>query len=193
MARPFPIFLVLEGRKCLVLGLGREAEEKARALEESGAVVERRAAYAAGCAAGFEVVVAAGEDRSRNAEIAREARQFGALVNCLDDPAHCDFLFPSVVKQGDLQVAISTNGACPALAVRLKERLAGELGVEYAQLLELTRGARSELAERVKSFDERRRRWYELLGSPVLELLKAGRRAEAERVLRKTLFGEELL
>lgn len=192
MELPFPIFLKLEGRRCLVVGEGREAVEKARAMEECGAVVERRERYEPGRLAGYFLVVAAVADRAVHAEIAREAREAGALVNCLDDAEHCDFLFPSVVRQGELQVAISTNGACPALAVRLKERLAGELGAEYAELLDLARAARADVAARVEGFEERRRRWYLLLDSPVLQLLKGGQRREAERLLRGILLDEEL-
>jgi siroheme synthase-like protein len=141
---------------------------------------------------GFFLVVAAGPDRSRNAEIFEEGERTGVLVNCLDDPARCRFIFPSVLRQGELSVAISTGGACPALAVRIRERLERELGPEHAELLELARAARAELARRVPEFGERRRRWYGLVDSDALELLRQGRRDEAHRLLRAILFDEAL-
>lgn len=192
MAGGFPIVLDVAGRRCLVMGTGREAEEKARALEECGARVERRGSYEAGCLEGFFLAVAAGPDRSRNGEIFAEGERAGVLVNCMDDPERCRFIFPSVVRQGGLSVAVSTGGACPALAVRLKEKLERELGAEYAELLELARASRAELAQMVPEFVERRRRWYALVDSEALELLRQGRGEEARRLLRAILFGEEL-
>lgn len=192
MTSGFPIVLNLAGRRCLVIGTGREADEKARALEACGAHVERRDVYEPGMLGGHFLAVAAGPDRSRNAEIFEEGERAGVLVNCLDDPERCRFIFPSVVRQGALSVSISTGGACPALAVRLKERLERDLGPEYAEMLELARASRAELAEKIPEFGERRRRWYQLVDSPALELLRQGRGEEARTLFRAILFGEEL-
>ncbi|MCY3969362.1 MAG: bifunctional precorrin-2 dehydrogenase/sirohydrochlorin ferrochelatase, partial [Acidobacteria bacterium] len=78
-------------------------------------------------------------------------------------------------------------GRAPALAVRLRERLERELGPEYGALLELAGRLRTPLARAVPEFEERRRRWYELVDSDVLELFRDGRAAEAreraERIL----------
>lgn len=188
----FPVVLSVAGKRCLVVGRGREAVEKARALEECGALVERRDTYEPGMLAGFFLAVAALEDRTPNAAIYEEGERTGVLVNCLDDPPRCRFTFPSLMRRGALSIAISTGGACPALAVRLKERLARELGEEYGELVELARGSRDELARRVPDFAERRRRWYALVDSEALGLLREGRRDEARRLLRAILFHEEL-
>lgn len=188
----FPIVLDVSGRRCLVLGLGREADEKSRALEECGARVERRETYEPGLLNGYFLVVAALEDRSHNAAIFEEGERAGVLVNCLDDPPHCRFIFPSLLRRGGLSASFSTGGACPALAVRLKQRLALELGDEYGDFVELARGAREELSRRVPEFAERRRRWYAFVDSDALELLRQGRREDARRLLRAILFEEEL-
>jgi siroheme synthase-like protein len=192
MAGGFPIVLDVAGRRCLVIGAGREADDKAAALQNGGALVERCERYTPGMLGGYFLAVAADPDRSRNAEIFAEAERAGVLVNCLDDPSHCRFIFPSILRQGELSVAISTGGACPALAVRLKERLQRELGPEYAQLLEMARAARAELAQKVPDFAARRRRWYALADSQALDLLRQGRGEEARSLLRAILFGEEL-
>lgn len=188
----FPIVLDVAGRRCLVIGTGREADEKAAALEECGALLERREHYTPGMLGGYFLAVAAGPDRSRNAEIFAEGERAGVMVNCLDDPGHCRFIFPSILRQGELSVAVSTGGACPALAVRLKERLQRELGPEHAEFLEMARASRAELAQKVPEFAERRRRWYALVDSEALDLLRQGRGEEARSLLRAILFGEEL-
>lgn len=188
----YPVVLDVEGRRCLVLGSGREAEEKAASLEECGAAVERRALYEPGCLDGVYLVVAAGLGDERNERIFEEAEKRGVLVNCLDDPAHSRFIYPSVMRRGLLSVSVSTEGACPALSVRLKERLEGEFGEEYAEFLELARRLRADLAQTGASFNERRRRWYEVVDGEALALLREGRRAEAMRLMRAILLGEAL-
>jgi siroheme synthase-like protein len=99
----------------------------------------------------------------------------------VDDPPRCRFTFASIVRQGDLLVALTTQGACPALAVRLRERLQKELGPEFAEFLEMARGRREEMARRIPEFRRRKEAWYRVVDEGLLELVKAGRREEAER------------
>lgn len=159
----YPIILDLTGARVLVLGEGREAEEKSSALAECGAVVERRPIYEPGALAGYLLVVAASPDRSRNGEIFAEAERLGVLVNCVDDPPHCRFAFSSIVRRGELLIAISTGGACPALSVRLRERLEGDFGPEYEEFLVLARSLREKLASAVPDFQQRKRVWYAMV------------------------------
>lgn len=183
----FPLTLDLRGKRCLVLGTDAASGEKAEALEACGAAVTRLPVYEPGRLEGFFLAVAAGPDRSRNAEIFAEGERAGVLVNCMDDPPHCRFIFPAVVRRGELTVAVSTGGACPALAVRLREMLEAELGPEYGEFLELARSLREPLARSVPEFDERRRLWYALVDSGILELLGDGRREEALEVMKALL------
>ena len=187
MAAGYPVFLNVDQLRCLVIGTGREAEEKSAALAECGAVVERHETYTPGSLAGFFLVISAGPDRSQNAAIFAEAEAAGILVNCLDDPPHCRFTFASVLRQGDLVIAISTSGACPALAVRLRERLQSQLGPEYAEFLSLARDLRQRLAEAVPDFQQRKQLWYSLVDSDLLEQLRQGDRDAAEQPLRAIL------
>ena len=108
-----------------------------------------------------------------------EADRRGIFANVEDDLHHCSFIMPALVRRGDLVVAISTSGRAPALAVRLRERLERELGPEYGALLELAARLRAPLAEAIPDFEERRRRWYELVDSEVLVLFREGREVEA--------------
>lgn len=192
MAAGFPVFLNVGQCRCLVIGSGREAEEKAASLRDCGAVVDQSEAYVPGSLPGYFLVIAAGPDRSQNAAIFEEAEALGVLVNCLDDPPHCRFTFASVLRQGDLVIAISTSGACPALAVRLRQRLQSELGPEYAEFLALARELRQRLAEAVPDFQQRRRLWYELVDSEILEQLRQGDREGVRRVLQEILPAEAL-
>jgi precorrin-2 dehydrogenase/sirohydrochlorin ferrochelatase len=181
MEHGYPVVMDLAGKRCLVLGTGREAEEKSEGLREAGAVVERiTRPFQPGDLAGFFLAVAAGPDRTANAAIFAEAEQRGVLVNCIDDPPHCRFIFPSVHRQGDLVVAISTQGVAPALAVRIRERLQSELGPEYAKLLLLLRLLR-------ERFAGNRELAYKLVDSAALDLLRRGRDEEAKEALERLL------
>jgi siroheme synthase-like protein len=138
---------------------------------------ERR--FQPGDCAGYFLVVSAGPWREDNAAVYEEAERLGTLVNCVDDPERCRFTFASIVRQGDLLVALSTQGACPALSVRLRERLEQELGPEYAEFLEMARTRRDEMARAIPDFQERRKAWYRVVDSRILQLLREGRRDEA--------------
>jgi siroheme synthase-like protein len=187
MPNGLPVVLQLTDIPCLVLGTNAEADSKVAMLERAGAVVTRYEAYRPGCLDGFTLAIAALDDRSLNPAIAKEAAQLGVLLNCVDDPANCRFILASVAEQGQLQVAISTGGACPALAVRLREKLERDLGPEYAAFLELAGGLREELAARVPDFQRRRTLWYEIVDSPALGLLAADQPAAASRAIEQLI------
>ena len=140
----FPIFLKLTGRPCIVIGAGNLAESKIESLQaangsvtliapaaserivamaEAGEVVWHQREYAAGDLAGQFLVVAATNVPAVNRAVFAEAEAGGVLINAVDDPPFCDFYFPSVVRRGDLQIAISTAGHSPALAQRLRKEI----------------------------------------------------------------------
>jgi len=183
MPNGLPVVLQLTDIRCLVLGTNDEAGSKAAMLERAGGLVTRRETYQPGCLEGFALAIAALDDRSFNPAILQEAARFGVLLNCVDDPAHCRFILPSVFEQGQLQIAISTGGACPALAVRLREKLERDFGPEYAAFLELARDLRDELAVRVPDFQRRRALWYEIVDSPALGLLAANQPSAASHTI----------
>lgn len=187
MAEGYPIILDVEGKKCLVLGSGREADEKSNALIRAGAEVHRQERYESANFDGYFAVISAGPERSKNAEIFAEAERRGILVCCVDDPPHCRFTFASIVRQGELVIAISTGGACPALAVRIREKLERELGPEYAEFLRLARSLRGRLAEAVPDFQERKKLWYALVDSPILDHYRSGDEQAVKRDLASIL------
>ena len=116
-----------------------------------------------------------------NQRIWEQATRRRIPVNVMDDVPRCTFIAPSLVRRGDLTVAISTAGSAPALAVRLRQWLEEELGDEHAQFLALARSVRASLAAQTPSFAERKQRWYRLVDSDVLELLKTGDLPAAEQ------------
>ena len=153
MSALFPMFLKLSGKRCLVVGAGKVGEAKIAGLIETGADVRVIALHATDavrelartCKIALELrafslddldgvflaVVATASNRLNEA-IYNEAQRRGILCNVVDVPNLCDFYYPAVVRRGDLQIAISTNGQSPALAQRLRLQLERQFGLGYA-------------------------------------------------------------
>lgn len=124
-------------------------------------------------------------DRIDNLEIFRLAEERKVLCNAVDDPEFCRFSFGSVHRQGDLTIAISTNGVAPALAVRLREQLQREVGDDYAEFLRLLKELRPQVMERIPDFESRRKLWYRIIDSDVPEKLRRGDFEEASAGVQK--------
>jgi precorrin-2 dehydrogenase/sirohydrochlorin ferrochelatase len=153
----FPIFLKLTGRPCIVVGAGNLAESKIESLRAAeaaitviapeaspaieelaaeGAIAWHQRPYAAGdIAPGTFLVVTATNIPEVNRAVYLEATSKSILCNAVDDPPYCDFYFPSIVKRGDLQIAISTAGQSPALAQRLRKELNAALPLDLGPWL----------------------------------------------------------
>lgn len=195
--KSYPIFLVnLRHQRCLVVGGGAVAERKARSLLQAGARVtvispaltiglQRLVqegdlewvtrGYQQGDLAEAFLVIGATDDADANERVWREAAERGVLVNIVDDPARCNFIVPSLVRRGDLCIAISTGGNSPALAKRLRERLEAEFGAEYAAFVALLGDLREKVKEKYPEAKERRAIWYRLVDSDIVELIGQGR------------------
>ncbi len=182
-----PIFLDLRGKRCMVIGNGYGAEEKLRLLAEAGAEAVHEPEYAPGMLAGCFLAVAATGDPGLNDEIWREAEERSVLFNAVDYPVRCRFIFPAVHRQGDLAVAVSSSGGSPALASRVRDRLAPIVGPEYGRLLELLSDLRHEVARAFPKSETRRRVWMEMLDSDALELLRSSRDDDAGELLNSIL------
>jgi len=173
----FPMFLKLEGRKCLVVGAGKIGESKIRSLLVSRANVRVVAPWATPTVTAWDragilqwdarvfhpsdlegvfLVVAATSTPAVNDVVYREAQSRGALCNVVDVPERCDFYYPAVVRRGDLQVAISTGGQSPALAQNLRREFERRLTPLYAGWLERLGSFRKELFSRPLDSEKRR-------------------------------------
>ena len=134
----FPIFLKLTARPCTVIGAGKLAESKIESLltaiapranerittlADAGEIMLHLREYKNGDLASQFLTVAATDNPAVNRAVFAEAEANGVLINAVDDPPFCDFYFPSVVRRGDLQIAISTAGHSPALAQRLRKEI----------------------------------------------------------------------
>ncbi|HEV3460081.1 MAG TPA: bifunctional precorrin-2 dehydrogenase/sirohydrochlorin ferrochelatase [Thermoanaerobaculia bacterium] len=198
----YPAFLDLRRRRCVVVGGGGMAADKARELGAAGAQVFVVAArpgsaleamasrgelllarrpFRAGDLAGAFLAIAAGDDPAEREAVWREASQRGLPLNSVDDPPRCSFIAGAVVRRGALTVAISTAGRAPALAVRLRQWLESKLGAEHARFLTLAGSVRAALVKRQPDLARRRELWYALVDSDVLELLRRGDEAGARR------------
>jgi precorrin-2 dehydrogenase/sirohydrochlorin ferrochelatase len=155
----YPIFLDLSGRRCVVVGGGEVANRKARKLLqararvvvispeigaelESVAVEIHRRPYREGDLVGAFLAFAATNSREVNAAVVREAKGRGVPVNVADKPSDGDFALPSTLRRGRLQVAVSTGGASPTLARRIREELEAAFGPEWAGIVEELNAAR---------------------------------------------------
>jgi precorrin-2 dehydrogenase len=191
------MFLKLEGRPCLVVGAGTVAEGKIGSLLLGGATV-RVVAPQANVAVqewartgvircesrefcpldldGVFLVIAATSSNEVNGSVFREAQRRNVLCNVVDDPEHCDFYYPAVVRRGQLQIAISTAGESPALAQKLRRQLESQYGPEYESWVEQLGKRRRELFARDIDPEERRRWLHELASKPPLgaELIGKG-------------------
>ena len=117
-----------------VLVISPELTPGLEALAAADRVRVTRRAYRAGDLAGAGVAIAATGDREVNEAVFGEARERGVPVNVVDDPAHCTFHVPAVIRRGPVTVAISTGGASPHLAARLRREVAAIVGPEYGVL-----------------------------------------------------------
>lgn len=199
-----PIFFDVTGRPCVVIGGGEVAARKVESLLEAGAsvtVVSPRLSppleavvarglvthiardYAPGDIEGCVLVYAATDDPKLHRELAAEARTLGIPINVADVPELCSFIAPAVVKRGALQVAISTGGASPAFAARIRRELEDRYGAEYALTLDLMRAARRRLHAEEIAPVERMRRLTDLANSALPDAIAAGDVAAVERIL----------
>jgi siroheme synthase-like protein len=202
----WPVNLLVRGRRAVVVGAGRIAARKIEPLLDLGADVvvvapsvgdEVRAWADAGRLALRErsftpddlddawLAVTATDDPAVNAAVfaAGEARR--VWVNSADDPSNCSFTLMSVVRRSDVVVAIGTGGRSPALATYLKRQVSDELGPEYETLLELLSEARESMRAEGRSSEDAD--WQQAFRSGILDLVRAGRIAEAKELLRSCL------
>lgn len=200
--RYYPVFLDLTGRRCIVIGGGVVAERRVDGLLAAGAHVTvvspeiseglRRLIlqsslehlarkYERGDLAGFAIAFVATDDGTVNAAVFDEARTRGIWVNCADDPSHCDFISPAVIRRGQLAVAISSEGASPAATRAIREELESHLTGDFAELVQTASEVRADLRQR--SIHARAESWNEALKGEFRLLLRQGKVAEAKQLL----------
>jgi siroheme synthase-like protein len=202
----YPIYLNMNGRRCLVIGGGVVAERKIAGLLEVDAkptvispvitdviarwakdhsieLIARR--YQSSDLTEHEIAFVATDDAEVNAQVYSDGRRLGVWVNAADDPAHCDFILPSVLRRGDLTVAVSSGGTSPALSHTIREELELYFTGEYEMLVRLAAEARVELQARGLSMPFET--WRRALSGDVRQLLMRGDVVRAKTVLLREL------
>ncbi len=189
----YPVLIDLRGKKVLVVGGGNVARRKIDSLIEYGADVHviskeltpelqqyRDEGKVTFIAQEFSedslqdtfLTIAATSDPQLNHKISDMAKKRGVLVNAVDQPSDCSFIVPSILKRGDLLIAVSTSGKSPALAKRIRQRLASRFGNEYGSFLQMMGKIREEVLLRGSSQDTNSLIFHKLVDSPILNALR---------------------
>jgi precorrin-2 dehydrogenase / sirohydrochlorin ferrochelatase len=198
LSTPFYIAcLRLKGRRCVVVGGGDIGLEKVEGLlacdadvtlvapeahaelvqlSLEGSIAWERREYETGDLDGALIAIAATNDTDLNIRVFNDAEERAMLVNVVDVPPLCNFILPAIVRTGPLAVAISTAGASPALAKRMKREIAEMFGEPYANLAVLLNDARGWAKATLPTYQERKEFFESIVnGEPdPIELLRAG-------------------
>ena len=206
----YPVFLNLTGRRCVIIGGGQIAEGKISKLLDSGAkiiVISPDATqgirgfaesgqiefdlrkYQEGDLQGAFLVIAATNDREVNQEIFEEAEKQGILLNAVDDMPRCSFIAPSIVEKGPVTVAISTGGASPALARKLREKMEVSSALDWADATGVLSKARQIIKDKQIAVDPQR--WQCCMTDELLTMIQAGHENEALDLLMDLLLGKD--
>ena len=143
------------------------------------------------------MVIAATDDAEVNSKIASQAKKHGLLINAVDQPKDCNFIMPSIVKRGNLQIAISTAGKSPALAKKIRKNLESSFPPEYDSLTKLLGIIRAKLLSQDQPSSKNKIIFQQLVDSNLLEMITHknwdGMRATLQSILGKSFPIEDTL
>ncbi|MEO7427877.1 MAG: bifunctional precorrin-2 dehydrogenase/sirohydrochlorin ferrochelatase [Acidimicrobiales bacterium] len=198
----YPVNLLLEGRRVLVVGGGAVAASKVHGLLAARAIVHvvsldvsaavrelavtwEQRPYERGEVTGYRLAVACTDDPAVNQAVFDDGEAAGVWVNAADDPERCSYTLPARADRGPLLVTVSTSGHSPALAAWLRDQLATRLGPEHDALLELLMEARAALVAEGRTRPAAD--WRQALDSGMLDLIRTGQTIEARELLYASL------
>ncbi len=202
----YPVNLIVDGRRCVVVGAGRIAArkidgllaagadvhvvapqlgEQVQAWRDEGRITAAERPFEPADLDGAWLATAATDDPAANHAVFEAGEAQRVWVNAADDPDNCSFTLMSVIRRGDLVVTVGTGGRSPALATWLKERITAELGREYETLVEVLAEAREAMQADGRSTEDAD--WKRALDSGMLDLIRAGRVDDAKELLRSCL------
>lgn len=206
--RYYPICLDLQQRPVLVVGGGIIAEGKTlqileanasvhlvsptltealRQRAEQGIIHYRQGEFADSDLVGKVLVISATNIQAVNESVAQAAQARGMLCNVVDQPALCNFITPTIVTRGDLQIAISSSGKSPTVALRVKREINELIGAEYQTLLEITSDLRAEFRKVTPDYNTRRDFLKSFVDSEALDLIRAGKIEETKALASNML------
>ncbi|GAB6157771.1 bifunctional precorrin-2 dehydrogenase/sirohydrochlorin ferrochelatase [Desulfotomaculum varum] len=193
-----------------MVGGGQVAERKVGSLLECGARVVlvspevtpaieewagqgklelRRRAYQTSDLTGVFLVFAATNRSEINRKVAEECLARNLAVNVVDDPDACNFYVPSVIRRGQLAIAVSTGGASPALAARIRRQLEQQFGPEYQEFMEILADVRSQVLQEVTDIEQRKKIFTHLVESDILELLRKKKYDQVKERIKNAYCG----
>jgi precorrin-2 dehydrogenase/sirohydrochlorin ferrochelatase len=207
--KTYPICLInLVNKRVVVIGGGQVALRKVRGLLDAdagihlispkvvddletlaraGLITWEQRNYRAGDLSKAFLVIAATDAPDVNETIWQEAQQEGCLINTVDDPAHCNFILPALVRRGEFSIAVSSGGASPALARHIREKLEDEFGPEYEDFTKVLGELRQDLLANTTPGKERLNLANQLIDSKLMEILKQEGYAQAKK------YGSEII
>jgi len=204
----FPIFMNLRNRDCLIIGGGEVATRKASLLLDahakliviaptltdtlaewatSGRISHEAREFSADDVNGKSLIIAATDDEIINQAVHSAATAKNIPVNVVDNPGLCEFIVPSIVDRSPVVAAISTGGASPVLARMIRSKLESLLPSAYGRLASMTANFRERVKARFENPNDRRLFWERVLAGPAAEMVFAGRDADAEKEITKSL------
>lgn len=207
MSKYYPIHLNVTGKKCVIVGGGKVAYRKACSLKESGAevvvvspeictemvneegfvLIKRE--YEESFLDGALLVIAATNNEGVNKRVTLDAEKRNIIVNVVDYPERCSFIVPSTINRGDLCISISTGGASPAVAKRIREELEAVFGKEYEEYLDLLTKMRSLAMSSIEDSLKRRKVLQRLAEKDFFDTVKVEGVECAEAKMRGVIFG----
>lgn len=204
----FPVFVNLKEQNCLVVGAGEIAARKIELLVRAGAKItviakEISAAvlslqtnheltilqksFAPADLRDFRLVVSATDNAEVNKLVTKIANEQNILVNVVDNPDLCSFIFPAIIDRSPIVAAVSSGGAAPVLARLLRAKMEGIIPPAYGQLAQLAEKFRNNVKNHIKEPAQRRIFWENIFQGSVAELVFAGNEQEAELQLQQAL------
>ncbi|WP_133718986.1 siroheme synthase CysG [Methylocaldum gracile] len=206
-----PIFLNLKNEPCLIVGGGSVAARKAETLLQAGGQVSVLAptfhdlvlklrdsecvtliqkVFQSQDVRGFKLIVAATDDAILNAQVAEAASAHNILVNVVDQPSLCTFIFPAIIDRSPIIAAVSSGGTSPVLARILRMRIESLIPPAYGRLARIAADFRTRVKQAIKDPQIRRRFWENVLSGPIAELVFAGRDEQATEHLEQAITAE---
>ncbi|SJM90698.1 Siroheme synthase (Includes: Uroporphyrinogen-III C-methyltransferase; Precorrin-2 dehydrogenase; Sirohydrochlorin ferrochelatase) [Crenothrix polyspora] len=204
----FPIFVKLTGQSCLVVGAGDIAARKidlllragaqitviaqeigtaVAALQAQQAITVLKKAFDVEDVHDYRLVVSATDDLATNQLVAQTAHERHILVNVVDNPQLCSFIFPAIIDRSPIVAAISSGGVAPVLARLLRAKMETVISPAYGQLAALAERFRNPVKQQIKQPQQRRVFWERVFQGSVAELVFAGNQKAAESQLQKLL------
>lgn len=209
----FPLFHRIENQRCLIVGGGKVASRRARALVAAGARIDviapkvldglkalvqqcdgqllETAVDVATLGTDYLCIISATDDRATNAAVAAFAKGQRIPVNVADDQTACDFIFPSIIDREPLTIAVSNNGSSPVLSRLLKQQIDAYVPAAFGELSQFVGNHRAEVKAAIPDEATRKSFWEHVLQGSIVEAIYSGKQAQAKALLDAALASPE--